>query len=100
MAAPIGNTCPDIDKAIKKITGILNEIGWIEKEYPDLKREMTEIENCCGYIEDTLESLRSNNSTLREWGLGQQKMYESSEEYAGQLEDELSELKREIENLR
>jgi chromosome segregation ATPase len=80
MAAPVGQTCPDINRTIKRLETIrdhMNDmVNWIGHELKE--------------IEDSLEELRSNNSDLRDWG------YEN-ESRVKELEDEVYELESKLE---
>lgn len=86
MGAPIGHTCPDIDKTIKKLQNIRE---YLEDAMSAIRREIEAtndlIERELGDIEDSLEELRSDNSSLREWGT-------ENEDKVKELEEELSEL--------
>jgi chromosome segregation ATPase len=83
--APVGNTCPDIDKVVdaikesqKSISAILNHIGELQSfdEYTtrqeilqdNIADEASNIDNGLWRLEDELEELRSANSALRDWG--------------------------------
>lgn len=61
MSAPIGNTCPDIDKAIRHLRSSADTEG--ESQIASMAI-------------DYLEELRSSNSTLREWGEALEKEHE------------------------
>lgn len=71
MAAPVKNTCPDIDKAIRIIESAIKtaEYGMKNSErssdqYDWFKEIVNEIEDVPGM----LESLREANDSLRTWG--------------------------------
>ncbi len=99
--APVGNTCPDIDRVIdaikesqKSISAIIGHIGelqsfdgyttrqeWLLETMAD---ESSTIDNELWRLEDELEELRSANSALRDWG--------------EELVSECEELEKELEN--
>lgn len=54
MSSPIGYTCPDINAAIKIVKAALSSLNHAAEELYDM--------------EATLESLRDDNSKLREYG--------------------------------
>ena len=91
MAAPVKNTCPEIDKYIK----------WIKQartEERDLKRMSendvlnsaismsNELYECIGY----LESLRTSNDQLRSWGESLTDELQESASIINELENKLS----------
>lgn len=100
--APVGNTCPDIDRVIdaikesqKSVNAIINYIGelqsfdgfstrqeWLQENISD---EASNIEHYLWRLEDELEDLRDANSKLREWG--------------EELVSEYEELEKELENI-
>ena len=87
MPAPVGHTCPNIDKTIKKLKTI-REL--VDDTFHDIKAQLDKlvykVESELDDIEDDLEELRSDNSSLREWGT-------ESEDRIDELEDELNELR-------
>jgi predicted nuclease with TOPRIM domain len=87
MGAPVRHTCPNIDSVIKSITDAMR----ISRDADDLplgqiSDAFTEIYQLLDGLENQLEDLRSDNSSLRSWGL-------ELEEKLDKLEDELWELK-------
>jgi chromosome segregation ATPase len=80
MSAPVNNTCPDINRTIKRLEIIRDHMNdmvkWIEYELSE--------------IEDSLEELRSDNSALRDWGT-------ENESRVKELEDEVYELESKLE---
>jgi len=69
MAAPVKNTCPEIDKYIRFIKQTIvyrKDLQNMEHDdlYDSALSMSDELENCIGY----LESLRSSNDSLRCWG--------------------------------
>jgi predicted nuclease with TOPRIM domain len=92
MAAPVKNTCPDIDKIIINIRRSLKtaEEGQkeSEKRSPDWYR-YNDIENYLEDIEGRLEDLRSANASLREWGESLTSELEEAANTINALENEL-----------
>jgi len=70
MSAPVKPTCPDIDKIIKCLRSAIKVCQNGEKEFKGeaafdyFWEVLYEIED----LEDALEKLRSDNSSLRAWG--------------------------------
>lgn len=69
MAAPIKNTCPDIDKYIKSIKYAIvkqRDLSRLnETDLLDVASSMSsELESCIDYLED----MRKLNGQLRDWG--------------------------------
>lgn len=93
---PVSNTCPRIDEAISTVGDINNDLSSILKRLQE--------------FEYYLENLRDENRKLREWGL---KNGTEAQEYCDKVyelekriernkelhEDEISDLKSEIESL-
>ena len=94
MAAPVKNTCPDIDKYIRWIKMALVEErylkGYNEREVFDAAVSMAnELESCIGYLED----LRSSNDSLRCWGECLEEELHDAGQQINDLENHLEELK-------
>lgn len=71
MAAPVGNTCPDIDRIISHIRNAskIAAAGLKQSERgSDDYHNYNEIENDLWNLEGMLEQLRRDNSELRTWG--------------------------------
>lgn len=88
MAAPVGHTCPDIDKVISSIKRAMQTASAARKHFGkdhEADNDFWEIEYELDGLERTLQDLRKSNSTLREWG-------EGLEDQVTNLENELSEL--------
>jgi predicted nucleic acid-binding Zn-ribbon protein len=90
MGAPVRNTCPDIDSVIKSIREAMTMV----KDADDLTiSQISDAFSAVYYLldglEDQLEDLRSDNSSLRNWGL-------ELEERVEELENEMWELKSEV----
>ena len=66
---PVGNTCPIIDDLIKRINSIKKEIDCLYKIdlEDDVKHSIVEIEDLIYGFDDSLEDLRTANSSLRNW---------------------------------
>ena len=79
MAAPIGQTCPDINKLMKNVSAM------------ELDR------HDCQYILDTLEDLRAGNEKLRKWGEESEASLENSQQELGEMEDRLIAVQAELE---
>jgi len=98
MAAPIKNTCPDIDKYIKWIKAALvkeRDLSRMnEKDVFDSAVSMSnELEECIGY----LENMRTSNGELRDWGTGlEEELHQAATEISN-LEDKVAELEQKIE---
>jgi chromosome segregation ATPase len=90
MGAPVRNTCPDIDSVIKSIKEAMTMV----QDADDLTlNQISDAFSAVYYLldglENQLEDLRSDNSSLRNWGL-------ELEERVEELENELWELKSEV----
>jgi len=96
MAAPIGHTCPDIDRAIASIKEALDTASdfngnFESKTIDDIKDAFGDIENSLVHMESEMEDLRNNNSSLRDWGDGlETKIIE--------LEEEIDEVREKLES--
>lgn len=78
---PIKHTCPDIDKWVKWIkSAIVKDRDLKNMDQADLYESASamsqELESCIDY----LESLRSSNHELREWGIEESKRVDELEE--------------------
>jgi chromosome segregation ATPase len=90
MGAPVRNTCPDIDSVIKSIKEAMTMV----QDADDLTlNQISDAFSAVYYLldglENQLEDLRSDNSSLRNWGL-------ELEERVEELENEMWELKSEV----
>lgn len=83
MPAPIGNTCPDIDRTQRRIQTIRVHIEDMTRY---VQRELDD-------INDELEELRNGNSTLRDWGNELEEKVKSLEEELDYTNDLYLELK-------
>jgi predicted nuclease with TOPRIM domain len=90
MAAPIKNTCPDIDKLLKRIKNLRGDLKQIPEEEADIRWLFDNIDSELYTIAGEMEDLRSSNETLREWG-------KEMEEEAESLQVQLSELEEKLE---
>ena len=91
MAAPIKHTCPEIDRYIKSIKQTIVEERYLrdytEKEVFDAAVSMANKLECCI---DYLESLRSSNEILRNWGKELTDELESAATYINDLENKIT----------
>lgn len=87
MSAPVKHTCPDIDKAQKKLKSVMRslaELDWEDKNYT-----ISELDD----VDDALEDLRKSNDALRQWGEELDKELEEAANTISNLETELELLK-------
>ena len=88
MSAPIGNTCPDIDKVIKRLSPLIKQIGNLKSyDYENTELLKDLLEECRWEMDnavDTFEDLRKANDTLRSWG---QQMEEEAESASVELKE-------------
>lgn len=103
MPAPVGHTCPDIDRVIKHINNALkianDGMKMREKESDDWSM-YDEIDSELGGLESDLEGLRESNSKLREWGEEAEELIESLENDYINANTERLELRKELETLK
>lgn len=96
MSAPIGNTCPDIDKVIKRLMPLVKQIGNLKSyDYENTELLKDLLEECRWEMDnavDTFEDLRKANDTLRSWG-------QQMEEEAENASVELKELQEKYDNI-
>jgi adenine specific DNA methylase Mod len=94
MSAPVKNTCPDIDKAIKGIKGAIQVAQNGRKEFKgheagdffwDIIYELDGLERI-------MEELRSDNSALRDWGHGLTDQLQTAAEEISRLEQDIEDL--------
>lgn len=95
MAAPVRNTCPDIDKCIKFINEAIKTAEYGMKandrhsdNWDLFKEVINSIEDC----DSILESLRSDNESLRLWGQEQEDKVENCATYINELEEKIKTL--------
>lgn len=89
MPAPVKHTCPDIDKAIKKVAAALKIASAGRKSHDkgtDDYDNYDAIEDCLMYLEGDLEDLRSANDALRTWGTDMEKERDNFESNLYDLE--------------
>lgn len=75
MGAPIGHTCPDIDRAIKHIDQAASEVEDTIEDRATIRSITSELDSA----KDIMEELRTANDKLRSWG-------EESEEKLEEME--------------
>lgn len=95
MSAPVKNTCPDIDKAIKKIKKaytIARDARCRFEKGTDEYIDFSDIEDELMFLEGDLEDLREDNAKLRDWG-------ESLEDQLQVAAEEINNLENKIEQL-
>lgn len=90
MAAPVLQTCPEIDKYIKYIKAVIVRRRDLDNMSEDDLRDTassmnSELENCIDY----LESLRKSNDELRKWGEELTTEIENSATYINELENKI-----------
>lgn len=88
--APVGNTCPKIDGVISLISQMDYELS---DDDNDDKKEKEKEANVL------LESIRSDNASLREWGNAEYLRAEELEKERDSLQSEVDRLKNEIKQL-
>ena len=93
MAAPIGNTCPDIDKLLKVIKN-LRDLKYIPDDEKEIKNLFSNIDDELFGIAGSLEELRSSNDTLRKWGKEMEEEAESLSVQYSDLEERYNELNK------
>lgn len=107
MSAPVGYTCPSIDKIIGKIKdadSLLNAaVGYIESIIPEdddveyyKKKALQSLSDIDVYFEDELEALRRANDELRKWGEEMERKANDLEKEVCSLEGEISDLQSQI----
>lgn len=101
MGAPVKNTCPDIDNAIKKIKRALKIASEGRQNYEkgtDWQSDFDAIEDELMCLEGELEDLRSDNSALRDWGHELDEEVEKSATYINELEEKIAKLESNLVN--
>lgn len=95
MAAPVKNTCPDIDSLLT----IINEAykiardGRIRFKGDDSEDLFNDIENKLWGADRMLEDLRRDNSALREWGHSLEGELHDAGETISELENQIEQIK-------
>lgn len=92
MAAPVKNTCPDIDRVIKKIKSALRsaEHGLKLTEKGDgIYDCFDDIQDELMFLEGELEDLRGANDSLRTWGIKLESELEDAAATINELETKL-----------
>lgn len=88
MGAPVKNTCPDIDRAIKHLKTAIGEAKGLIEDKKDFQSIEWEIDNAIGYFEE----LRKANDALRQWGEGLESELHEAGDIISDLEDKLSKI--------
>lgn len=103
MGAPIPNTCPDIDKAIKELQPLVKTIYKMkEYEYEDIDTVKDLLSNCRYAMDcaiDAFEDLRKANDTLRSWGKEMEEEAETLQVQVDELKETIGKLEEQIEEL-
>ena len=96
MSAPIGKTCPDIDRAIKPLKCIVRQYcnkmdidSLCEEDAQSVVREMRDL---ISDAIDAFEDLRSSNYSLREWGKEMEEEAETATVRYNELEEKYNDL--------
>lgn len=95
MAAPVKNTCPDINRAIKNVQSamrIANDAMKRHEKRSDDWDAYDDIDTELRNLEGELEDLRNANAALREWGEELTDELETSANYINELEQKLEKL--------
>jgi chromosome segregation ATPase len=95
--APVGHTCPDINRYIRDVRSLQNNLGGLygsenESDFHNLMKD-------CDDIEDHFESIRRDNDSLRTWGYEEAERADKAEERANKAEEEVEELNSYIREL-
>ena len=87
---PVKPTCPKIDKATSQIKDVVTSLN----DFVGILENIGVGYNC------EFEDLRDDNSSLRDWGNEMREALEDEEFKNGQLEETISELTKELEDLK
>lgn len=96
--APIGNTCPDIDRIIGVIEAVADRLyalsGQVEDVTlsEDLRNQSDNLQELFKTVRSPMEDLRKANSSLRDWGNEEYKRAEEAEDKAAGLQNRIDEL--------
>jgi len=100
MSAPIGNTCPDIDKVIKRLEPLIKQISRLKSyDYEDAKLTESILDECRYEMDnaiDIFEDLRSGNDKLRSWGQSMEEEAEGLSVELRELQDRYDELEEQL----
>lgn len=94
MAAPVKNTCPDIDRGIKALKQAMSEIRDGIEDKQAVRSIEIEIDTAIAYFEE----VRSANESLRSWGKELEDEIESSANYINDLEEKVASLEKDLAN--
>lgn len=101
MSAPIGNTCPDVNRAIKNVEDIRKNLSYVLK-YDDsttlaeFKGILEDVEYDLRQTTDSFEDLRKSNSTLREWGIEMEQEAETLKVQYDELQEKYDLMERRL----
>lgn len=98
-AAPVGHTCPDIDKAIKFIRGAMDYLDGLKFENRADERERDGHVVDLDKAIDLLEELRESNATLRDWGADGDQLVEELTATVDDLEEQVEALQSDSEGM-
>lgn len=98
-SAPVGHTCPDIDKAIKFIRGAMDYLDGLKFENRADERERDGNVVDLDKAIDLLEELRESNDTLRDWGADGEQRVEELTATVDDLEKQVEDLQSDLESV-
>ena len=87
MSAPVDQTCPDVDSAIKHAEELRDELL---RSCPEQTRWVSRTAN---RLVDLLEDLRKSNERLREWGQEQETRADRADAKVTELESDAEDLR-------
>ena len=102
MSAPIGNTCPDVNRAIKNVEDIRNNLNYILNHedaatLAEFRGSIEDVEYDLRQTIDSFEELRKSNSTLREWGIEMEEEAETLKVQYDELQEKYDLLERRLQ---
>jgi len=95
--APVGHTCPDINKLQKRLDNIVSELKGYALMFPEYKSDINSLASDVYDVSGDLEGLRSDNESLRTWGYVESKRADNAENRVEELEIEIESFKNEYE---
>jgi chromosome segregation ATPase len=88
---PLGHTCPRVNNAQSEISGIVNDLESVDCSEED-KVILNDAITSLNSLSEDLENLRTDNSTLRDWGNEEAKKADDFEKELDETRDQLSEM--------